>query len=495
MVLALALGALITAGGAHADWRPAWWTAAFGSPAAEPLPVETVAQRMQSGPAFAHARLLAAAATPEGHWRLINRAGEQMTTASAEELRGALERLAPATEKENAGLVFVLAEPTVFAQADMLKELPSSAKLHAMIGETLYPLTRSPGSDRARLYAHVQPDLAVEITDRHAFDEVLAQLSRPYTRHRLRLVALEPGTTDSIRVTPATDKASGALLTDRIDPVHLQAGLSGLRGQTVIVSGHVVGDLLHIQPSAGPETTVQLDVLRAAAKASDVDLVVLHASSARQPGTRNWLWLKTEIAELKTALDSRTFADFARTLGGAHPLVVSAPEETALRTHFEVRARDVSKHMPLAGPITDMVSEVTGRLSVAAVEVDARSTARAAELARRIVPGVPWIAQVVYLSALVLGLVGIAVLRRWWRRLWPTESRAEYGSVVGFLAAKVARGLAFGLIFVPLAGPFGVAAGLAGLIRRAICTMAGLEPSARQPAAAQPPGGGAGGSA
>ena len=40
--------------------------------------------------------------------------------------------------------------------------------------------------------------------------------------------------------------------------------------------------------------------------------------------------------------------------------------------------------------------------------------------------------------------------RRWWQRVWPAEARAEYRNVAGYLAAKITRGAAYLLLFMPI---------------------------------------------
>jgi hypothetical protein len=79
-------------------------------------------------------------------------------------------------------------------------------------------------------------------------------------------------------------------------------------------------------------------------------------------------------------------------------------------------------------------------------------TARQQELAARLVPGIPAMAQVLYLVGLILALPGLAVLRHWWAGVWPPEARGDYGGGLGWLAARAVRGAAFVVLFMPLLG-------------------------------------------
>jgi hypothetical protein len=81
------------------------------------------------------------------------------------------------------------------------------------------------------------------------------------------------------------------------------------------------------------------------------------------------------------------------------------------------------------------------------------SAERQQELDRRLVAGIPSDIQTGYLLLAFLGLLGLPVSRAWWQRLWPRESAAEYALRSGYWAARVVRGGAFLLLFLPLTAP------------------------------------------
>jgi hypothetical protein len=58
-----------------------------------------------------------------------------------------------------------------------------------------------------------------------------------------------------------------------------------------------------------------------------------------------------------------------------------------------------------------------------------------------------------YLVLVLLGLVGAPASRAWWQRLWPPESAADYEGRTGYWAARMVRGGAFLLLFLPLTAP------------------------------------------
>jgi hypothetical protein len=190
-----------------------------------------------------------------------------------------------------------------------------------------------------------------------------------------------------------------------------------------------------------------------AAEAADVNLVVLKAAQPRQPGGRNWLWQKVEVAGLDEAMQRTTFADFLNALGASGgELTVTAAQGSPGR--IVLSATPTGKTAaPLTDTVGDWIGEFTGNVAVQAVQVFARDAERERELDARFIPGIPSLVQIAYLFGLVQGIIGIAVARRWWARIWPPEERQEYGGALGYRAAQTARLVALVLIFLPIAGP------------------------------------------
>ncbi len=416
---------------------------------------------------------LAAEASPEGHWRLINRSGETMTAASPDELARALNVLAPElavnapTGKVAARLALYLTEETVFRHRGALAQLPA-ADLNMVAGATAYPLQKGAtgnGSGPATAFATLTPRLVASLDDRTVFDETLAQINRPLAKAQIRLIALEPGGATTLPSSPRIDPATQRALTDAINPDRLRHTLSNLRGQTALVTGRVDSGLLYFKPSSGPERSLLLADLVAAAEAGDVNLIVLQSSSPRQPGARNWLWLRVEVQNLDTAIGHGRIADFLTSLtGDSQRMQVATRPTSADRVTLDIKpfAADSILGWPVANPISgafnDILAEVTAKVPVQGITAYLRSIAREQELSRRIVPGIPSWLQVSYAVALLAGLAGLPVARQWWAKVWPPEHRAEYSATVGYLAAKTVRGLVFALLFLPLAGPLALMA-------------------------------------
>ena len=442
------------------------------APSAKPSGgIDAAAAHIKTLPVQPDRPAIATSATQEGHWRLVNRAGETMTAANAEELTRALNVLAPEMAgNAKARLVLYVDEETVFLRRPLVWQLPS-ADLYVVIGADAYRVRNAPPSTNPRFLAafvDVPPRLIVKLDDRGVFDETLAQLARPLGKTQIRSIALEPGGPAMLPSSPRIDPDTKRALTDPIDPDRLRHSLSGLRGQTALVTGRVDGDLLFFRPSSGPERSLLLRDLTAAAEAADVDLIVLKSSSARQPGARTWLWQRTEVANLDAAIERGRLAEFLSALGGdGDRLSVATKVENTSRTRLEIDPIregffDDPAIKPLSGPITgvvkDILSEVTAKVPVQGISAYMRSSQRDRELSRRVVPGIPSWLQMSYAAGLALGLLGFAVARGWWRRIWPPERAAEYGNLFGFQAARLARHLAFGLLFLPLAGPLALLA-------------------------------------
>src|SRR5581483_7832166 len=235
----------------------------------------------------------------------------------------------------------------------------------------------------------------------------------------------------------------------------LPAALGAVRGQTVLLTGRIEGRLLYVQPASGPERSVLLPDLFKAAEDADVNLIVLHSTSTpRQPGGRNWLWQRVQVKGLEQAMQHTRFADFLNALAGSGSrlLVSAAPsgKRTALAADAAV---GLPGGAPTGGLFSGLIADVTGRVTIAGLQADMLSAQRQRELDRRLIAGIPSDIQTGYLLLAFLGLLGLPVSRAWWQLLWPRESAAEYALRSGYWAARIVRGGAFLLLFLPLTAP------------------------------------------
>lgn len=453
-----ALFVAVSVASAHANWLTKLAREAGevgGSAARHGLSsLDRAAMHLKALPKASSGAALAAHATPEGHWKFVNREGEVFTAGTPDELTRAVPTLLPDAATD-AKLTLYLSEGTVFKQRDLMKDLPEGATLRIVVGKDSYPLVHRTNYGHDTLYAAVRPNLVVELSDARMFEEAIAQFERPLARSSIRTLALEPGGPATISASPSLEAGSKAALVDAIDPPSLPRALSNVRGQTVLVTGRVENDLLFFQPSSGSEQTLKVLDLIDAAAASDVNLVILHAPSPRQPGGRNWLWQKISVSGLDDALKRATLGDFLDALGASNgELRTAISREGSGRV--AIRAVPGADAEPIGGVVgewvTSAVSEVTGKVFTGAIEIHARDEARQKELERRIIPYIPSEYQFLYLAGIVLGVMGWHVAHGWWQMLWPPESRSEYRGVIGYRAAQAARMLAFVLVFLPIVG-------------------------------------------
>jgi len=444
---------------AHANWlaRLAREAGEVGSTAARhgARGLDSAAAHIKALAAGGRGAALAAHATPEGHWKFVNREGEVFTAGTPEELKRAVPSLLPQAPGD-AKLTLYLSQDTVFGERAFLKDLPEGASLRVVAGKNSYPLLRRTSEGGEQLFAGARPNLLVQLKQQELFEEAIAQLERPLSRADIRTLALEPGGPVSLASLPRIDPETSGALVDAIDPGKLPTAMRSVRGQTVLITGRVEDDVLHFRPQGAPEQSLRLlDVIRAATDA-DVNLVILHASVPRQPGGRNWLWQRIAVDGLDDALKRATFGDFldglAASRGGFR---VSVALEGSGRVLMRAVPDGVDGE-PIGGIVGDWIvgatSSITGNVVASAVEVHALDAARQQELGRRIVPWIPSDYQIAYIVGLVAGLMGWTVARGWWARLWPPESRGEYGGAAGYRAAQAARLVAFVLIFLPIAG-------------------------------------------
>ena len=358
---------------------------------------------------------LAAQATQEGHWRFVNKAGETFTAGTPDELKRVASVLLPEA-KADAKLSLYVTPDTVFQHRAALKDLPKSAELFVVSATRAIASCGAPTAPDERLFAQVRPNLFIELAERAKFDEALWQLMRPLERARVRVLALEPGGPSTLTATPRIDAATSRAAVDIIDPASLPAAMGAIRGQTVLVTGRVDGQLLYVKPSSGPEKSLLVRDLLRAADDADVNLVMLQsASTPRQPGGRNWFWQKVEVKGLDDALQRARMADFLNALAGpGRRFAVSATPSGTLRTGLDMRlAPDLpgsSPGRPASEVFADLVADVAGRVLTDGVQASLRNAERQQELDQRIVPGIPSEAQFLYILLMVMGLLGAAGL-------------------------------------------------------------------------------------
>ncbi len=461
---ALLLAAAVSA--AHANWLSrlarvggeAGEVGAVGAKTARIgiVELERAATHIKTLPAPAKGgAVLAAHATPEGHWKFVNRDGEVFTAATPEELQRVVPTLL-AEAGSGGKLGIYLSEDTLYRDRAMLKDLPPDADLHVVVGSDSYPLIARAEAGAGTLMAAVRPHLMLDVRERALFDEAIAQLERPLSRSQIRTLALEPGASGTLSSYPRLDAETKAALVDAVDPASLAASLPSIRGQTVLVTGRIDDNLLFFRPTSGSEQSLKLSDLTRAAADSDVNLVILQTDAPRQPGGRNWFWQRIAVDGLDDALKRAKFGDFLDALGAANgEFRVSVQREASGRVALRAVPAG-GDAQPITGIVGDLwtstVSSITGNVVTTAVEVHARDEERQQELDRRIVPGIPSAFQITYLAGLIAGVLGWPVASGWFARLWPPEQRAEYAGAFGYRAAQAARLLAFLLIFLPIVG-------------------------------------------
>ena len=402
-----------------------------------------------------------ATVSAEGHWTFINRTGQKFTAASPDEMARLSSTLFP-DGPGAAGLTVYLPRQVVFAQRSALKDLPQQARLRVVVGKKTYPLKFRTvrdveGRSARRLYVDVRRDVLVPVTQPKVFDETIWQLGRKVNRSEVRVLSLNRNGPAALSPVGRVDAVTKRARVDRIDAKHLAEAISSLRGQTAILTGRIDQGKLFYRTPRGFDDAVDLKAVRVAAAQSDVNLVILNSPAPRQPGARNWLWQKVDVDGLSHALDQRNMADFLGTLaGGSGKVSVQVSDVGRQRATLSV----VTLRQGVAAPgsetitswIAEVASEVAGSVVTTAVEMDVTSQRRQRDLNLRIIPGIPSDYQIGYILLIVAGVMGLPVVRQWWRWLWPLEARGEYGSWFGFQAARTVRLLAFFVAFLPIFG-------------------------------------------
>ena len=395
-------------------------------------------------------RTIGVDATNEGHWQLRNTEGETFTAATPEEFRRGVHLLAPIKPGDVVAHVFVLTSEALFRHTAQLKTLPADAELKVLFDGYVRGVIRRAVGGVERYYLDAGGGVHVPVSTRDAVQEALWQLARPLDLADIRVLALEPGATTLLKRTRAA--GGGQLSSEAVDPERLPHMMSAVARGTVVITGRIVGPMLHYHPSTGPERTLALDTLRAAAAASDVNLIVVHSASARQPGTRNWLWQRVDLTQ-PNATTTPKLADLIRHLTDGTPVEVQVQDVQARRATLALASLAGGGRgwtAPVSDAWRDIATEVTGSIVASGLQLHLRSRKLQRELDDRILPGIPSGLQFAYIGFFVLGLFGVRVARGWWQRIWPLEARADYPRRAGYWAARVLRDSIFVMIFMPL---------------------------------------------
>ena len=413
---------------------------------------------------------IAVNATPEGHWQFVTRTGDVYTAGTPDELK----RAGAAVLPDNAGgftnATLVLSRDSLFAGRDVLRNLPAAKDQRVAIGGAVLALRRLTDGTPA---VAIGPGLLVPAGDRAAFLETLAQLAHPLEATRLRVLAITPGAAALLPGTPKFDAGEGTAAIDAVDPDHLAEALGAIPRQTVVITARTDGTSLVFAPSRGPERSVPVAPLQAAASAGDIDLVIVKADPPSQPGGRNWLWQRVAVGGLDHARKRGTLADFLDALLDGHGVfTLSLTDDGDHRV--KLSADPVEVPLASAEGVTGWMRQaagavaapITGVVNPSAIEARLVASGRRAELERRLLPGLPSSIPLLYLGGLALGLAAWPVARTWWGRLWPPEARADYANRRGFFLAQLLRALAFLGLFLPLVAIPAVLARLTGRIRR-----------------------------
>ena len=412
---------------------------------------DEVGLHLKSVPGPARGRTVAVEATNEGHWRLRNADGETFTAATPEEFKRGVQLLAPIKAGDVVGHVFVMSSETLFRHNTQLKTLPADAELKVLFDGQVRGVVRRVVAGTERYYLDAGGGVHVPVTSRESVQEALWQLARPVDVADIRVLALEPGATTLLKSTRAA--GTGPLTSEAVDPERLPHMMSAVARGTIVITGRIVGATLHYHPSSGPERTLMLDTLRAAAAASDVNLVVVHATSARQPGTRNWLWQRVDLTR-PASPGKPTLADLVRQLTGGIPVEAQVQEVQPRRATlaFSSLAGGAGRGWtaPVGDTWRDIATEVTGTIVASGLQLHLRSREYQKELDQRIIPGISSGAQYLYIGFWVLGLFGVVVAHGWWQRIWPFEDRADYPRRSGYWVARIVRMAVFVMIFMPL---------------------------------------------
>jgi len=398
--------------------------------------------------------VLAATVSNADHWTFSNAADETFTAANPTEMARAVGVLAPDALGRN--ITVVVADTVAVANREALKLLPDAVSIRVHTRGGVFPLVPLKAPALSGPGLAIRPNLLVPVaTTKSQFDAALWQLGRSFKPSNVTVLSLKRGRPS--RPPKLLDKSSGMhIATQEVAFDRVLEAFPSLERRTVVLTGRINGETLTFRTATGGREDVPLGPLRAAATKHDISLVLLNAPGGRQPGVRNWLWQKASVDGLATAIKSPTMADFLSRISGSERMIVRAgdgrPGRMQLRIEPEVPASDAIDGGLVSGWISQLLVETAGKAAVGAIEIDTPDRGRQTEIDRRIVPGIPSWFQLFVIAGFLCGVLALGLAWSWWSRIWPAETRKEYASRTGFVAARVARTAVFLVLFLPIVG-------------------------------------------
>jgi hypothetical protein len=449
--------------------------------------------------------VVAVHATPVGHVTFARAANDTYTAGTPTELARASASVLPGLSGGFRDADLVLSFDTLFAGGDTIRQLPEAASVRVVLPASMSQASSAqPAVEllaverraRGALAVRVSRHLVVPVDDRPQLIETLAQLRRPVEASAIRVLSVADRGPTALPSAPRLDAASGMPAVDVADVDRLAEVIASVPRQTVVLTAKLAGADAKVELPSGAVRTLALADLLAAARAADVDLLVLDTDPPRQTGGRTWAYRSVKIAGADRALKARRLQDslevLAEARGGFEIRTIADGAgrvrliaEPARATGAGTLGIDVSGWLGAAEQAAEaLTGEVMGTVKPRAVLASLVDTARREELAARLIPGLPLPGLSLALGSPVGWLVGASLLvvllgwrtaRVWWRRLWPLEQRSDYSGAVGYTMARLVRGVAFLAVFLPIAS---LPAAVSGLIRLMV-----LRRPARPPAA------------
>ena len=457
---------LLAAGPAAANWL-----STLGEIAATSGKAGRVVSEMSAGlegaariidklPALAKKTAVAAEALPDGAWRFRNSAGDVITATGTDGVKGALKGLA--VDGDN--LALYLNEEAAFTGAGALDGLPETAKLHVVVDDTPFPLLRQGKGEAARLYAVLDSNVIVALTDQKLFGEAVWQLKRPLGKSGIRVASLDT-TGPAFLPAAGARTAEGLPQAEVLNAANIATGLASMRGQTLIVTGSAEGDVLKFTGITGESGSVAIPDLMHAAEQQDVNLLLLDGGTPKQPGGTTWLLQTRGIAHIDKAMAEASLGDFIAALGKGQGRM-EIETDWGQSGHLRLSAAPARAQAPVASGeikaagvgerVTDFAAELARQLAGQVVPGSATASLNSRDtqwdLDSRLIPGIPAGLQIWYAVSWIFGLLGFSQARWWWRLITRTRANALSWPWRGLYEAG------YWLIFAPLVGTFAFAA-------------------------------------
>ncbi|MCP4932872.1 MAG: hypothetical protein GY927_01400 [bacterium] len=410
------------------------------------------------------------ATNPDGSINVKSIDGKELHIRSADDLQGTLIRFQKRLKKTGGGkALFFVSQNDLFRSSKSTSLLAKIDGLHVITGsKTSLPVSRILDQKGADTWGvEIRKGMIAASHNAHDLSEALFRMNHTFNPADVHVVSFSKKAPDF--PDPINFAASGRVPDPTlIDPTRLDRAFKVLRGKKLIVTGKVEGGVLFVKTRGGTVKRLPLDDLRTKAREANIDLIILGGKSTAQPGKKSFFG-RQDGKKLSAAFATERYGDFLVALGGKKKLMVmqlDAVDESHVVWRSMPDSAKASKGLlkrmekePVASSLARALVNPVGKAAPKededelSIELNAKSKGWQTELEHRIIPGIPFGLQLLYIVNLIAGLLAWTTSSWLWEKIWRSKGRSEFSSKWSWFGYRLVRNLT---MILTLMGAIGI---------------------------------------